>query len=96
MALEWVSGANFRCILHHLSSLTRWNGYRGQVRPGNDRKTKLKLYVFPRLDCYQEAAATEDAKATKQSEAARRSAVECGLRDTHLWLVRDPSLRFGF
>ncbi len=31
-------------VLHHLSSLTRWNGSRGQVWPENDRtKTKLKL-----------------------------------------------------
>ncbi len=38
-----VSGANLRCVLHHLSSLTRWNGSRGQVWPGSDRKPKLQL-----------------------------------------------------
>ncbi len=39
MALELVSGANSRCVLHHVSSPTRWNGSRGQVWPRNDRKT---------------------------------------------------------
>ncbi len=43
-----VSGGNFRCVLHHLLSLNRWNGSRGQVWPENDRKIpKLKLYLLP-------------------------------------------------
>ncbi len=37
-----VSGANVGCVLHHFSSLTRWNGSRGQVWPENDRKYKNK------------------------------------------------------
>ncbi len=30
-------------VLHHFSSLTRWNGSRGQVWPGNDRETNNKF-----------------------------------------------------
>ncbi len=29
--LELVTGAGFKCFLHHLSSLTRWSGIRGKV-----------------------------------------------------------------
>ncbi len=44
MALALVSGADFSCVLHHFSSLTRWIGSRGQVGPGDDRsKPKLKF-----------------------------------------------------
>ena len=45
--LYLVSGANFRCVLHHFSSLTRWNRSRGQVRPEHGRKRpKLKFYFL--------------------------------------------------
>ncbi len=42
-ALDLVSGADVRCILHDLSSPTRWNGSRGQVRRP---KSKIKITVF--------------------------------------------------
>ncbi len=38
MVLELVSGADFRCVLHHLSSLTRLKGSWGQVWPENNPK----------------------------------------------------------
>ncbi len=41
-ALELVSGANFGCVLHHLSRPTRWNGSWGQVRPEICQKTNKK------------------------------------------------------
>ncbi len=34
-ALELVPGSNFGCVLHHVSSPTRWNGSRGQAGPEN-------------------------------------------------------------
>ena len=47
MALELVSGADFRCVLHHLSSLTRLKGSWGQVWSENDPKPKLKSKILP-------------------------------------------------
>ena len=47
MTLKLVSGANFRSVLHHFSSLTHWSGSRGQVRPETDRKRpKLRLWFL--------------------------------------------------
>ncbi len=45
MTLELVSGADFTCVLHHLSSLTRLEGSLGQVWPENGPKPKLK-FIF--------------------------------------------------
>ena len=42
MVLELVSGADFRFVLHHLSSLTCFKGSWGQVWPENGPKPKLK------------------------------------------------------
>ncbi len=47
-ALELVSGANFGCVLHQLSSPTRWNGSRGQVRPETGQ-TPNTNYMFDYL-----------------------------------------------
>ncbi len=38
MAIELISGAHFRRVLHHLSSRTRLEGSWAQVWPENDRK----------------------------------------------------------
>ena len=46
MALDLVSGANFRCVLYHCSSLTRWSGSRGQDWPENNRKIQNLNYNF--------------------------------------------------
>ncbi len=44
MGLDLVSGANFRCVLLHFSSLTRYNKSKGQVWLRNGRKRPtLKL-----------------------------------------------------
>ncbi len=40
--LELVSGADFRCVLHHVSSLFGLLGSWGQVWPENGPKPKLK------------------------------------------------------
>jgi hypothetical protein len=44
--LDLVYGADFRRILQHLSSLTRWSGFRGHVR-SEARQKRPK----PRLQC---------------------------------------------
>ncbi len=45
--LESASGVDFRCILHHLSSLTRFTGSRGQLwqerRPKTDQSQNLQF-----------------------------------------------------
>ena len=48
-ALTFVYGANFGCVLHHFSCPARWNGSRGQVRPGtgpNRPNTILRLLLL--------------------------------------------------
>ena len=48
MVLELVSGADFRCVLHHFSSLTCLKGSWGQVWPESGPKPKLKFrFQFP-------------------------------------------------
>ncbi len=48
LALEMVSGANFRCVLHHISSLTRLEGSWDQVWPESGPKPKIKyIFEFP-------------------------------------------------
>ncbi len=55
MALEMVSGAAFRGVLHHLLNLTRLKAYWGQVWPENSPKPKLKSrFEFPNLSPSQE------------------------------------------
>ncbi len=52
MALNVVCGTNFRCVLHHLSSLTRSNRYWGQLCPKTDpkqQKNKTKMIMFLRV-----------------------------------------------
>ncbi len=50
VVFEFVSGADFTCLLHHVPSLTRLKGSRGQVWSKSGRKLKLKLrFVFPNL-----------------------------------------------
>ncbi len=47
MVLELVSGSDFRCVLHHLASLTRLKGSWGQVWPANGPKpTKTAFYIL--------------------------------------------------
>ncbi len=48
LALYLVSGVNFGCVLHHVSSPTRWSGSRGQVRPETDQKpnTNHSFYFY--------------------------------------------------
>ncbi len=47
MATTWpYNGFPEQCVLHHFSSLTRWNGSRGQVRLGNDRKRPKLEFEF--------------------------------------------------
>ena len=51
MAFKLVYGANFRCVLHHFSSLTRLKGSCGQLWPKTcpkHSKTKSKMIIFPR------------------------------------------------
>ncbi len=43
MVFALVSGADFRCILHHFSSLTSLKRSWGQVWPENGPKPKLKF-----------------------------------------------------
>jgi hypothetical protein len=43
VALELVSGADFRCVLHNYSSLSRFKVSWGQVLPEKDPKPKLKF-----------------------------------------------------
>jgi hypothetical protein len=58
-ALELVSGANFGCVLHHFSSLTRWNGSRCQVRPETGQKpnTNYMFYLYDKSWSSQRAGA---------------------------------------
>ncbi len=50
MALELVLGADFRGVLHHDSSLNRFEGSWGQVGPENGPKPKLKFrFLFPNI-----------------------------------------------
>jgi hypothetical protein len=43
-ASQLASGACFRSVLQHFSSLTRWNGSQGQFWPEKDRKSaKTKI-----------------------------------------------------
>ncbi len=46
ISLKLISGANCKCVLHHVSSLSRWSGSRGQAWPGNDRKGQNLDYKF--------------------------------------------------
>ncbi len=46
MTLYLVSGANFRCDLHYLPSLTHRSGSRGQVKPENNRKHETEITIF--------------------------------------------------
>ncbi len=51
MVLESAYEANFRCVLHHLSSLTRSKGPWGQLWPKTDPKeptTTTKMIMSPR------------------------------------------------
>ncbi len=44
MALELVFGADLRCLLHHVSSLTRWNGHGAKFgRKMTDKIQNLNL-----------------------------------------------------
>ncbi len=45
-ALQLVSGADFSCVLHHFSSLTRRSESRGQGRPENDQNGRNLNYSF--------------------------------------------------
>jgi hypothetical protein len=45
-ALELVSGAHFVRVLHHVSSPTRWNGSRGQVRPETGQKPNKSCNLY--------------------------------------------------
>jgi hypothetical protein len=49
MASQFVAGANFRCALHHLLSLTRWNGSRakfGREATENGRNLNYNVYFL--------------------------------------------------
>ncbi len=46
MELELVSGANFGCVLHHLSSPSRFDGSRGQAWPEIGQKPKIHILIF--------------------------------------------------
>ncbi len=44
---ELAYGANFRCVLHHLSSLTRLKWSWSHIRAENDRKpTGIEIYIL--------------------------------------------------
>jgi hypothetical protein len=50
MGVELVYGANFKCVLHHFSSLTRLKGSWGQLGPKTDPKQPkrdTKMIIFP-------------------------------------------------
>ena len=50
MLLDFVSGADFRCVLHHFSSPTCLTGSWGQVVPESGPKPKLKSrFEFPNI-----------------------------------------------
>jgi hypothetical protein len=42
---DFVSGVDFRYVLHHLSSLTRFKGSWGRVWPESSPKTKIWILV---------------------------------------------------
>ncbi len=46
MVLEFVSGADFRCVLHHLTNLTHLKGSWGQVWPESCPKPANKNQIY--------------------------------------------------
>jgi hypothetical protein len=42
MLFQWVSRVDFRCVLHHFSSLTCLNGSWAKIWSGSDPKPKVK------------------------------------------------------
>ncbi len=59
MTFEFVSEADFMCVLHHFSSLTNLEGSWGQSCPENGPKPKLKFrFEFPNISPSQSTAIT--------------------------------------